>query len=350
MPRAFEKNNRKGEYVSMVLGDNTGEIRATFWGMAAKKIGEEKIQRGDFLEIQHAYVSLYREKPRLQVGRESRIKKISEQPGFPVVSAPLVLSEIQPNMQGVDVVGRVKRVFEEQTFEREGEKRRVVRFVLYDGQTEKPCVAWNEAVIAVRALRAGDLVKIEGAYTKEGRKDIELHLGWHGRILKNPSNTQEIPETKMKRKKISECVEEGETEILATVMGVARKRLGFFVCRQCKKTVREQEESLVCENCGTTEAFSRLVLTLELDDGTGRMPCTFFGREAEIIAGITGKEWLAQRKNEEELWKKVENTALGKELVVRGVLQKDLSGNLEMRGYSAKEMEPKKELARLLEA
>ena len=87
-------------------------------------------------------------------------------------------------MNDVSVKVKIKKTFEAKEFENEKGKGKVMNFFVSEGANEMRATAWNEICDLVEEIGEGENVIIEGAYTKEGRNGIELHLGWSSRIVK----------------------------------------------------------------------------------------------------------------------------------------------------------------------
>ena len=83
----------------------------------------------------------------------------------------LKISDLGEAMENVDAFARVIRVFEMNEFLRDGEKRKVVNFLIGDGSGQVRATAWNNLADLANKLEAEELIKIEGAYTKKGQKD-----------------------------------------------------------------------------------------------------------------------------------------------------------------------------------
>jgi aspartyl/asparaginyl-tRNA synthetase len=192
-------------------------------------------------------------------------------------------------MENVDAFARVIRVFEMNEFLRDGEKRKVVNFLIGDGSGQVRATAWNNLADLANKLEAEELIKIEGAYTKKGQKGLELHLGWNSRIISNPTIGFEIPKlaelasTEFKRKKIKELEKGGQAEVLGTITALNRGNLVFKVCEKCGSKAQGEADSWLCLKCGETKPKNRLVVTVTIDDGTGALRASAFGRNAEKI-------------------------------------------------------------------
>lgn len=70
-PRTIETKKGTRTICNAVIGDSSGRVDAVLWGIKAASFKE-----GDAVEITHAWVTEYRGKVQLNVGRSSEIKQL----------------------------------------------------------------------------------------------------------------------------------------------------------------------------------------------------------------------------------------------------------------------------------
>jgi replication factor A1 len=92
----------------------------------------------------------------------------------------LKISEIKPGMRNLEVSGRITSVGEVRTVETRFGRARVAQALLEDDSGRIILNLWRDQVDAVRA---GDLVRVENAFTRTFRERIELNVGRDGRIV-----------------------------------------------------------------------------------------------------------------------------------------------------------------------
>ncbi|PIN85245.1 MAG: hypothetical protein COV47_03245 [Candidatus Diapherotrites archaeon CG11_big_fil_rev_8_21_14_0_20_37_9] len=183
-PKQFEKNGKKGKLQSIMLWDNTGEIRATLWHKDVDKFSEMNIIAGDCIRLNNCSVSSYNEKPQLNLNYNSSFAK-EENSEIPEIGKKKTeLSDLDTGMNGLVVEVTLKKVFPVREFENDRGKGKVLNFIINQGMEETRATAWNEMADEIEGFAEGDKIRIEGAYTKEGMNGIELHLGWSTRIFK----------------------------------------------------------------------------------------------------------------------------------------------------------------------
>jgi len=362
-PKEYEKNNVKGQYMRLLVGDEAGEISLTLWGDDVKKIQEKKVERGAVLRLNNAFVSTYKEQLQLGVSRKGgiEINPIEENTGMlpKPEKIAIKISDLGEGMENIDIFARIVRVFELNEFQREGETRKVVNCIIGDGTGTIRATGWNELAEAINRVPEGTVVKIEGAYTKNGLKGIELHLGWNSRIIENPVIGFIIPEVKelssasIEKKLISELKEGKKSEVLATIVGLNKGKLLFATCPKCGGRVEGKGDAVVCGKCGQLkEVKNKLVLTAAIDDGSDSINATLFGRNAETVLGILTQE--VEKKMQEltagEVIGKIAPKTIGKQFVFTGSTKKNeyRDGELELRVSAVREansMEHAKQLA-----
>ena len=336
--REFEKNGRKGKLINLIVGDSTGEIRLTLWHNDARRFEEEKIEKGSKLLLSNCNVLEFQGKKQLSLdynGKFSLVEAGSEKAGR--------IEELKEGMQNIDLIARIVRVFPQKKFVKEAREGRIANFEINDGKNTIRATAWNELAKELEKLEANDLVKIENAYTKQGLKGIELHLGWQARIIKNPKTSLEIPEVQaigFEREKFNALEENQNFEQRALVLDLNFGKIFFEVCPKCGKKPQGIEGKLVCDNCGQIESTEKRIFVFALlDDGTVIMRAAFFGKTAEEFLGITSKELQEKEKNGKlnETLEKLLEKIVGEEIKIQGTARTNLmSGKLEITARNAK--------------
>ena len=183
-PKSFERNGRKGVLQSIILWDGSGEVRATLWHKDVEKFAGLNVKMGQCIKLGNCSVSSYNGALQLGLNYNSSIAKESGE-SVPEIEKKLTeLNELDNGMNDVNVIVKIKKVFPAREFETEKGKGKVLNFIVGQGVEEVRATAWNSLSEEVEKFSEGDEVKIEGAYTKQGRDGTELHLGNYARILK----------------------------------------------------------------------------------------------------------------------------------------------------------------------
>ncbi len=316
-PRTTEKNGKKKKYCSLLLGDESGEIRLALWEKDVDLLDEKKVEKGDIAILKNCFASTYNNKLQLSLGYNGKIEFSKEDDtSLPAAKGNVKkVNELSEGMNGIDLFCRVARIFELRQFTSVNGKGTVLNLEIADETGTIRATAWQSLAEQANALQLGELIKIENAYTKKGINGLELHLGWSSRILREPSSV-ELPEIskllgqQFKRTRITELEEGMNAEILGIVSQVSR--IGEFnVCKKCGKRVETEGNSFVCEKCGEVKPKKRLFVSIVLDDGEENMNCTFFGRNALSVLGIKTIEEIPTENS-------IKDKIIGKTILVSG--------------------------------
>ncbi len=182
--KSYEKNGRRGELQNIVLSDGTLEIRATLWNKDIAKfalLGGEKVSG---LGLSNCSVSSFNGTLQLNLNYNSEISAV-QMPPLPEPAKKIYgISELTHGMNDVTVVASIKTIFPAKEFENERGRGKVMNFIISQGKEEMRATAWNEICEQVGEIGEQEKVQIFGAYVKENRGNVELHLGKNAIIQK----------------------------------------------------------------------------------------------------------------------------------------------------------------------
>jgi replication factor A1 len=122
----------------------------------------------------------------------------------------LNIENIIPDMNSVDVVGRVLRIYGPREFDKkDGSKGKVCSLVLGDGTGTIRTVFWGKdtGLIEEGKIVEDSIIRIKGGYTKENiNGEAEIHIGTKTRVILNPKDVrqEDIPLPEERKKKIAE--------------------------------------------------------------------------------------------------------------------------------------------------
>ncbi len=354
---------KQGKVSSLILADETGTIRASFWDSAAD--AAQKLKPNDLVLLKNAYSKPgLNGFPEVHIGRNTSVEinpagvTVSE-----IQSTNLKISKITPNISSLSVVGRVMEISPVKDFKRaDGSSGKVASVKIADETGAMRVSLWNEQASRAEEIKVGDVVKFVDAYSLLSVFGTpEVHLSKRGRIELNPSGvslpkTEELKDTSPKapRLRIVEIQRDGSrVETRGTIAHVFHRRPIFDVCPNCGTSIGNGDTSLVCEECGkivTPEHKS--ILSFLLDDGTDNIRVTLFGKVAEQILGEDAEQSFQSLKMNPDLAKFYEKIGLvGKEILVAGTVRHDkFTDQLEIRGYEVKTPDPKEEARVLLQS
>lgn len=269
---------------------------------------------------------------------------------FEQQSGRLQIGNILAGMRNVEVVGRVKNVFEVREFQTENRSGKVGSFVVADETGSMRVVLWGSQTDIMRDMNPNDIVKIKGGYTKENSGRKEIHVGERADIALNPPG-ESVPELSdipiNARKKINELNEnDADVEIMGTVVQVFEPKF-FEVCSQCSKRARPREDKYVCDTHGAVTPEYSYVLNVFLDDGSDNIRVVCFRQQAEQILKKTREEILQLRENP-DLFSSMQTEMLGNIVKFSGRVTKNaMFDRLEFAARNVEYPDPEKEIKRL---
>ncbi|MFQ6127751.1 MAG: DNA-binding protein [Thermoplasmata archaeon] len=130
------------------------------------KVSEEEIER----EL-NSYLNVYRVP--LGTAKRSIVKKHGGNPSLLSLGVRKAIIDLTPNEFSVDILARVVSV-NEREIEVEGITKRILYGILGDSTGTVPFTAWEPEDMNVEK---GDVLKIQNAYTKEFRGEVQVNLG-----------------------------------------------------------------------------------------------------------------------------------------------------------------------------
>lgn len=210
--KEFEKNGKKGKLISIIVSDETGEIRLTLWNKDAEIITEKKVQKGDIILLKNCFVTKWNDRMQLNLSFNGNIELNPEiENTLPKYEKNIKkIVEVEQGERDVNVIGRITKLFPEREFETSERKGKYLNFEIGDSTATINCTAWNDAVKTITKYNIGDGILIESGYTKQGREGIELHLGFNTNVI---HTNEELPtlfelETNKTTKKINEVIQD----------------------------------------------------------------------------------------------------------------------------------------------
>lgn len=363
-PQEFKRNDGStGKVMSVILADETGVIRASFWNdMVALA---EKLSLDDVLLLRNVYARAgLADRAEIQVGRAASVEV---NPSGVVVGelkpSRIGIGEIEPGMDALEVIGRVVEVVGPRDFTRaDGSRGKVATLVIGDQTGTIRASLWQEHADEAKMIKAGDIVKLINCYSNIGLfGQPEIHLGRQGSLEVNPTVVEELPPADIlsmassapEVADIASLQKEGmRAQLRGTIVQVFHRRPLFDVCPSCGRSLGSVDSSLMCEECGkVVTPEHRVVLSFVVDDGTGNIRAVMFGRVAEKLLGMSAQQVFDQFKQLNdlvELYKKFD--LIGREVILDGTTRYDkYFGQLELMVNDVQIPDPKMEARNLLE-
>ncbi|MFQ6051127.1 MAG: DUF2240 family protein [Candidatus Hydrothermarchaeota archaeon] len=356
-PREFERQDgSKGKVANIEILDETSSIRVVLWGKDVDYV--RKLKEGDIVKIKGAYSKEGLTGVECHLGRFGSIEvdpDIEKEPPQVEIPKTIPISDVEVGMDSVNIQGKVIWTSEIREFEREGRTGRAVTLIVGDETGTIPITLWDSDVKLVEDgyIDEGSVIKVFDAYSREGLRGPELHLGWRGRIFveeEKDLEEVEIVEREIQRVSINDITQEGFYEIRGMLIHLYDRKPLYHACPICKRGARQEDGEFVCENCGKIEPEPRLVISGMIDDGTANIKVVFFGKVAEDLLKIKAEELEDSIKKDSEIFEIKKEEILGKEYILSGKTNiDDFTGQLEFRVGKISDVNPLEEAKVLVE-
>ena len=373
-----QKDNSEGKVLSIVGADETGTARFVFWDDKASEM--ENADEGEVIQIRGANTRLNRDgtEVEIHIGRAASIERglkekidTAELAPSGRSSEPLGLkemSDLTTGMWDVDIEGKVATLYDENTFTtKDGKDGRVRNVLLADESGAIRVTFWNDDVDKIKDIKEGDVIKILHGYVKEGfRGGVEFQVGRKAEIQVNPkgsklkkldiSQVSLQPMIKASRVLIGDIVDSTEgksVEICGIVVNLSQTASPIYqACPSCSKKLDETDDGYVCKSCGKIDKPEpRMLYKITIDDGSGSIRVTLFGKVGEELLQMTAEEAdeiiKKSGKQEQPL---IENTdkVVGRYIAVNGRVKKFRdSFDLSVSGFEF--ADPVREIKRMKE-
>lgn len=210
------QNGTEGKVAHLLIADNTGTLKVVLWDEKTSLAESNGIEQGQIIKVSHGYV---REglngKLELHVGTRSEVQVFpldtAEGEYLSALSPKITkIQKLEPDMQDVNVLARVIHVGEVREFKRSnGGTGQVSTLLIKDGTGAVSLNLWDEKAAFSEQLHPGDMVLVEGAYTRERFGNLRVNIGRRGNLRVNPrlAEAEKLPSYEEMTKKISEIRE-----------------------------------------------------------------------------------------------------------------------------------------------
>ena len=350
-PRVFKKDGRSGKYCRLIIGDETGSIRLTLWNRDVSLVEQGKLESGQIIEVLNGYVREYNGEPVLTLSFDSRIvinPEVEDESKLPEAQNVLVkVRDLVPDMQNVDLILKVVRLFPARTVKRsDGSETQMRAFIGADETGSVRVVLWDDK--ANVSIKESDVIRIVSGYTREGMNGINVHVGRMGLIqiredMKDKFASISTSGPQRERKHVAE-LEEGDkfVEVRGTVVQIYRNKPIIGICNSCGAKAEWKDGKWVCTACGSEDIRVVPILTFELDDGTDNIRVITFDRQARKIYG-------EEITPDQDLHGVAERKLLGEEIVASGFVRRNkYFDNLELVAKVLREPNWDYEIKRML--
>ncbi len=347
-----QRDGSEGKVLSVVGADETGTARLVFWDEKASEMDD--VEEGEIIQLKGVNTRLNRDGTEVEVhvGRAASIERGLKEKIDAVEAAsgrseskPLGLkgiADLTTGMWDVDVEGKVVTVYDATNFTtKDGRDGQVRNVILADESGKTRVTFWNEDVDKIEDIKEGDILKILHGYVKEGfRGGVEFQVGRKAEIHINPkgsklekldvSQVSLQPMTKASRVLIGDIDDNTEgksVEICGIIVNLSQATSPIYqACPSCNKKLDETDKGFVCKSCGKVDKPEpRMLYKITVDDGSGSIRVTLFGKVGEELLQMTADEANEMIKKTGRVEQPiVENTdkVVGKYIAIHGRVKK----------------------------
>lgn len=268
---------------------------------------------------------------------------------FEEYSGKVALNKILPGLRNIEVAGKILQLYGAREFEVSGRSGKVGNILIGDASGKTRLVLWGDATKDYEKFKEGDVILVQGAYSRENNGYTEVHANDRSVIKHNPQGISIAVGTTTSRKKIEELKEgDVDVELLATLVEISDPRF-FEVCSECRKRTRPNEEgTLSCKDHPSKPITYSYVLNAFVDDGSENIRAVFFSDQMEKLLEKEKEELLGLRENA-DAFTQLKDSLLGKPLRIKGRVTKNKMFERDEFIVNAIDHNPnpKEELARL---
>ncbi|WP_405305316.1 OB-fold nucleic acid binding domain-containing protein [Methanobrevibacter sp.] len=292
---------------SILFADESGKVQLSLWNERA----QEEYNVGDAYQIENARTRLGMYEVDLNIGSGSRLIKLSEEQAAAMFIPELAtlekaiydykkISDVDEDDQDIIVMGRVIEMSEIREFDRDNGDTGYVRNIeIADDTGSMKVVLWNDD--AKMDLELGQAIKLQNprisldmdnrieAVVSRGTTVLELSESEEEKL----PTYDELVEAIYVPKTI-EALLEDDTNVCVTgkIVEVGKERNVLRKCPNCHDSVEQTAVENVCDYCGYEfdEPDYTLMIPTEIEDETGQIQATFFGKLAEELIGMETEE------------------------------------------------------------
>jgi|TARA_B100001964_G_scaffold245580_1_gene333660 replication factor A1 len=318
--KEFNKSdNTKGRVLSVILADETGNIRVVFWGSDVLEV-EDKLNEDDILRIKEGYTKEnINGEAEIHIGVKARTvinpKDVNKEEILLPEHMKKKIIDLKEGMSSINVFFRVIQIYEVREFERENNKKgKVVNLVVRDETGVARLVLWDDDVGLVEKgkIKVNDLLSVKKGYVKMRYDEPEINVGRYGKIIVNPPEEDivQIPEIqdveKVERWNIADLKDGQLAEIRGTMLDIYDNITLFD---------RKDGKGMVVNGV--------------IDDGTANMRAAFYDKMSEALLNITLAE--ADSRDITDKIQERKRKLLGREIIATvRVKYNDFTGRNEL--------------------
>ena len=302
--REFQRDDGNvGTVRSATIADESGKVRLSFWN--EKAAGDYEV--GEAYRIENARTRLGMYSVDLNIGGNSRIIRLSEEEASTMFIPELAtlekalynykkIEELDEDEEDTIIIGRVIEVNDVREFDRDNGDTGFVRNIeIADDTGSIRVVLWDND--AKNEYEMGQAIKLQNprlSLDMDNRVEATVSGGTtmlepsESELEKLPSQ-DELMEAIFVPKTIESLYEDDtNVHVTGTIQEVSPDKILLKRCPNCRENVDDSEDEYYCDNCGHSfdEPSYTLMIPTRIEDETGDISVTFFGKLAEELIGM----------------------------------------------------------------
>ena len=287
---------------SLLFADESGKVQLSLWNERA----QEEYHVGDAYQIENARTRLGMYDVDLNIGGGSRLIKLSEEQASAMFIPELTtlekaiydykkISDVDEDERDIIIIGRIIELNDVHQFDRDTGETGFRNIEMADDTGSIKVVLWGSD--AKMDLEMGMPLKLQNpriSLDMDNRLEATVSRGTA--ILKpNESEIEKLPTydelvEAIFVKKTIEALAEDDTNVCVTgsIKEVGTDKNILKRCPNCNGNVEQTIEENVCDFCGHNfdEPDYTLMIPTQIEDETGEIQVTFFGKLAEELSGL----------------------------------------------------------------
>jgi replication factor A1 len=178
------------------------------------------------------------------------------------------ITELETGRDNISVTGRVMHISNVKKFtSKKGREGKLANMIIADDTGEIRVVLWTENIKFLKKILEGDVIKINNAEVKQGFREDELHMKLDSTIQKlEEEDFQAFPKYDDKITNIVDVKEDMQVNVVARIVRIPKTRT-------FNKNGKEGK-----------------VLSMEIQDKTGKIQYTLWNRDTDIVDDLDLKE------------------------------------------------------------
>ena len=290
--REFQRDDGNvGTVRSATIADESGKVRLSFWNEKAE----------------NARTRLGMYSVDLNIGGNSRIIRLSEEEASAMFIPELAtlekalydykkIEDLDEDEEDTIIIGRVIEVNDVREFDRDNGDTGFVRNIeIADDTGSIRVVLWDND--AKNEYEMGQAIKLQNPrLSLDMDNRVEATVSG-GTTMMEPSESEleklpsqdELMEAIFVPKTIESLYEDDtNVHVTGTIQEVSPDKILLKRCPNCRENVDDSEDEYYCDNCGHSfdEPSYTLMIPTRIEDETGDISVTFFGKLAEELIGM----------------------------------------------------------------